>query len=219
MGLGLGTLNGILGGAGGLSGGLKSGRTPSATSSLPNPSTTPSPTTPTALKKPLLPNCVLNKTLGSSGGSLGYRLPRPGQAKQQKPLLSALVKRDVKPSASTEGAKDNEPTREAEKADSHTDSDGSSGGEGKRKGGDELMQCSRQAAGETVEDMSFSSASSLDRGDTSEEFLDDFDSVGDVLSDGDLPDNKETGSAQNRLPSFLRETMEWGSVDLTGKRI
>ncbi|XP_076015383.1 serine-rich coiled-coil domain-containing protein 2 isoform X2 [Genypterus blacodes] len=212
VGLGLGTLNGFLGGAG-LSRGLKSSRSPPATSSLPNPSTLPVPTggTPNALRKPLLPSCVLNKTLGSSGGSLGYRLPRPGQAKQQKPLLPPLVKRDVRP---TEEVKDTEPTGEAEKAESHTDSDTSSGGEGRGRGGDE--QCARQAAGETVDEMSFSSASSLDRGDTSEEYLDDFERVGDALSDGFLLDIKEQDSAQKHLRSFLRETMEWGPVGLAG---
>ncbi|KAF7669101.1 hypothetical protein LDENG_00247790 [Lucifuga dentata] len=219
VGLGLGTFNGILGGTGGLGGGhggLKYSRTSPAASSSPNPSATPAPSTPSALKKPLIPSCVLNKTLGSSGGPLGYRLPRPGQAKQ-KPLLPGLVNRDIKPSTTPEGVIDTESTSEAHSGP-HSDSDGSSGTREKREGGNVLRQHSSQGAGEAVEDMSFSSASSLDRGDISEEFLDDFDSMGDILIDGDLPYNGETGSAQNCLRSFLSETMDWGTVDLMGHK-
>ncbi|XP_049455622.1 serine-rich coiled-coil domain-containing protein 2 isoform X2 [Epinephelus fuscoguttatus] len=144
VGLGLGGLNGSLGGSGGLSGGLQYSKTPSAASSLPALSVPPAPSTPSSLRKPLLPSCVLTKSLGSSGGTLGYRLARSGQTKQQKPLFP-------------------------------------------------------------------------DRGDTSEEFLDDFDCVGDVFSDVDLPDNRKTGSAtQTRLHSFLNETLDWDTMDLAG---
>ncbi|XP_039639596.1 serine-rich coiled-coil domain-containing protein 2 isoform X1 [Perca fluviatilis] len=224
VGLGLGGLNGSLGGSGGLCGGLgghQYSRTSSAASSLPTLSISPAPTTPSALKKPLLPSSVLTKSLGSSGGSLGYRLSRSGQAKQQKPLFLGRVKGDIRPSATSECAgllgiaKDIEQTVEAAKADSHSDSDGSSG----EKGGESSMlrKSSGQTAGETLEDMSLSSASSLDRGDTSEEFLDDIDCVGDVFSDSDLPDNRKTGSTtQTRLQSFLNETLDWDTMDLAG---
>ncbi|KAL0170075.1 hypothetical protein M9458_034671, partial [Cirrhinus mrigala] len=43
--------------------------------------------------------------------------------------------------------------------------------------------------GEGMEDMSLSSASSLERNDTSEEFLDDFDNLGDHSQNG-IPHNK-----------------------------
>ncbi|XP_070772523.1 serine-rich coiled-coil domain-containing protein 2 [Enoplosus armatus] len=229
VGLGLGGLNGCIGGSGGLGGGLgglQYSRTP-ATASLPTLSIPSAPTTPSALRKPLLPSCVLTKSLGSSGGgSLGYRLARSGQAKQQKPLFPGRVKGDIRPSAAPEcggllgKAIDIEPTGEADKADSHSDSDGSSGdGGGKGGGSGVLRQSSGQAAGEILEDMSLSSASSLDRGDNSEEFLDDFDSVGDVLSDGDLPDNRKTSSTtQTRLHSFLNETLDWDTMDLAGQK-
>ncbi|XP_071336334.1 serine-rich coiled-coil domain-containing protein 2 isoform X2 [Trachinotus anak] len=224
VGLGLGGLNGNFGGSGGLGGGLQYSRTPPAASSLPTPSIPQAPTTPSALKKPLLPSCVLTKPLGSSGGSLGYRLARSGQSKQQKPLFPGRVKGDIRPSAAPEcgeligAAIDTELTGEAEKADSHSDSDGSfAAGGGKGGGSGVLRQSSGQAAGETLEDMSLSSASSLDRVDTSEEFLDDFDSVGDVLSDGDMPDNRKTGSTtQTCLHNILNETLDWDTVDLAG---
>ncbi|XP_037638698.1 serine-rich coiled-coil domain-containing protein 2 isoform X2 [Sebastes umbrosus] len=223
VGLGLGGLNGSIGGSGSLGGGLgglQYSRTPSAASSLPTLSVPPAPTTPSALRKSLLPSCVLTKSLGSSG-SLGFRLARSGQA---KPLLPGRIKGDIRPSAAPECAGllgiaiDTERTGEADKADSHSDSDGSSGA---GKGGESgvLRKSSGQTAGETLEDMSLSSASSLDRGDTSEEFLDDFDFVGDVFSDGDLPDNRKTGSAtQTRLHSFLNETLDWDSIDLAGHK-
>ncbi|XP_070697518.1 serine-rich coiled-coil domain-containing protein 2 isoform X2 [Pempheris klunzingeri] len=221
IGLGLGSLNGSLGGLGG----LQYSRTPPAASSLPTLSIPQAPTTPSALRKPLLPSC-LTKSLGTGGGSLGYRLTRSGQAKQQKPLFPGRVKGDIRPSAAPECgellgiAVDTELSGEANKADSHSDSDGSSGdGRTKEEGNCVPRQSSGQIAGETLEDMSLSSASSLDRGDISEEFLDDFYSVGDVLSDGDCPDNRKTGSStQTRLHSFLNETLDWDSMDLEGHK-
>lgn len=221
VGLGLGGLNGSLGGLGG----LQYNKTPAVTSSLPTLSIPPGPSTPSALRKPLLPSCVLTKSLGSSGSPLGYRLARSGQAKQQKPLFPGRVRGDIRPSTAPECrgllgiGVDIERTGEADKADLHSDSDGSSGDGGGEGGSGVLRQSSCQTAGEPLEDMSLSSASSIDRGDTSEEFLDDFYSVGDVLSDGDLPDNRKTGNdTRTRLHSFLNETLDWDNMDLEGKK-
>ncbi|XP_056148093.1 LOW QUALITY PROTEIN: serine-rich coiled-coil domain-containing protein 2 [Lampris incognitus] len=227
VGLGLGGLSGSLGGGGGLGGslgGLQFSRTPHGVGSLSSPSPSPSPsttpTTPNTMKKALLPSCVLAKPAGSSGGSLGYRL-----AKQQKPLFTGRVKGDVRPAASTVSVDGPgteiqvECTSEAKKADLHSDSDQSSGGGGQDRcaGGSVLRERSAQMIGETLEDMSLSSASSLERGDTSEEFVDESDSVGDGLSDGDLPDNTKSGDAtQSRLRCFLNETMDWASMALAG---
>lgn len=221
----LGGLTGSLGGSGGLGGGLgglQYSKTPPAASSLPTLSIPPAPNTPSALRKPLLPNCVLNKSLGSSVGSLGYRLARSGQAKQQKPLFPGRVRGDIRPSAGPECggllgiAIDIESPGEADKADSHSDSDGSSADGGREESG-VLRQSSSQEAGETLEDMSLSSASSLDRGDTSEEFLDDLYRVGDALSDEVLPDNRNAGSTTPTCQhSFLNETLDWDDMDLEG---
>ncbi|XP_034008275.1 serine-rich coiled-coil domain-containing protein 2 isoform X1 [Trematomus bernacchii] len=219
VGLGLGGLNS---GLGGLGGGLQYSRPPSAASSLPTLSIPPAPTTPSPLRKPLLPSCVLNKSLGSSGLSLGYRPARSGQTKQQKPLFPCRVKGDIRPSTAPEFAGllgiaiDIERTSETAKAVSPSDSDGSSGG---GKGEKSVLKISGQTAGETLEDMSLSSASSLDRGDTSEDFLDDFDCLGDGFSDGDLPDNRRTDSTtQTRLHSFLNESLDWDTMDLAGHK-
>ncbi|KAM6998028.1 serine-rich coiled-coil domain-containing protein 2 isoform 3-T3 [Tautogolabrus adspersus] len=222
VGAGLGGMNGSLGSqgsGGGGPGGLQYSRTPPAASSLPTLSILPAPSTPRALRKPLLPSCVLPKPLGSSGGSLGYRLARSGQARQQKPLFPGRVKGDIKPSTASESGGliektiDNEPYGEVDKADQPSDSDGCSGYGGGKNG--VLMQSSSHASGETPEDMSLSSASSLERVDISEEFLDEFDSVGDVFSDGDHPDNRET---QTILHSFLNETLDWDTMDLEGHK-
>ncbi|XP_034408684.1 serine-rich coiled-coil domain-containing protein 2 isoform X2 [Cyclopterus lumpus] len=224
VGLGLGGLNGSLGCSGSLGGGLQYSRPPSAASSLPTLSIPPAPNTPNALRKPLLPSCVLTKSLGSSGGALGFRLARSGQAKLQNNLFPGRVKVDIRPSAAVECAGllgiaiDIERTGEGDKADLQSDSDGSSGA-GKGVGSGGLRKSSGQTAGETLEDMSLSSTSSLDRGDTSEEFLDDFDCVGDLFNDEDLPDNRKAArTTQTRLHSFLIETLDWDSMDLAGHK-
>uniref|UniRef100_A0A8C2ZWQ9 Coiled-coil serine-rich protein 2a n=1 Tax=Cyclopterus lumpus TaxID=8103 RepID=A0A8C2ZWQ9_CYCLU len=169
------------------------------------------PNTPNALRKPLLPSCVLTKSLGSSGGL-------------QNNLFPGRVKVDIRPSAAVECAGllgiaiDIERTGEGDKADLQSDSDGSSGA-GKGVGSGGLRKSSGQTAGETLEDMSLSSTSSLDRGDTSEEFLDDFDCVGDLFNDEDLPDNRKAArTTQTRLHSFLIETLDWDSMDLAGHK-
>ncbi|XP_041645040.1 serine-rich coiled-coil domain-containing protein 2 isoform X2 [Cheilinus undulatus] len=225
VGVGLSGMNGSLGVSGGGSGGLggfQYSRTPPTSSSLPTLSIPPAPGTPRTLRKPLLPSCVLTKPLSSNGGSLGYRLARSGQSKQQKPLFPGRVKGDIKPSTASECTGpvkkeiDNEQTGEV---DPQSESDGCPANRGKDGGNGVLLQSSGQTAGETLEDMSLSSASSLDRVDISEEFLDDLDSVGDVLSDGDLPDNKKTGkTTQTHLQSFINETLDWDSMDLEGHK-
>ncbi|XP_067372615.1 serine-rich coiled-coil domain-containing protein 2 isoform X1 [Channa argus] len=219
MGVGLEGLNCSLGVPGGA---LQYSKNHPAASSLPLSSVPPAPSTPTTLKKPLLPSSVLNKPLGSIGASLGFRLARSGQAKHQKPLFPDRVKGDVRASAATECGRligiavDTVAAGDAENADSHSDSDRSSaGGGGKERESDVHKQGSEQAAGETLEDMSLSSVSSLDRGDTSEDFLDEWDNVGDVLSDGELPDIGLTGSTtQTSQHSLLNETGDWDAIDL-----
>ncbi|XP_041723099.1 serine-rich coiled-coil domain-containing protein 2 isoform X1 [Coregonus clupeaformis] len=186
--------NGRLGLGMGLSLGTSLGglQYPRSLSSACSPSTTPS-----GLKKPLLPNCVLNKP-----SALGYRLTRPGQVKQQKPLFTGRVKGEVRAGGVGEGDRAESPPLTLT-PDPLSDSDRTSGGQ-------------LRGTGEGLEDMSLSSASSLSRGDTSEEFLDDFDN----LADGDVPDNRTRGSiaTQTRLRSFLNETMDWDGMGLSGRK-
>ncbi|KAM8852286.1 serine-rich coiled-coil domain-containing protein 2 isoform 1-T3 [Synchiropus picturatus] len=208
-------------GSGSTIGGRQYSRATLSTSSLPTLSIPSAPTTPSALKKPLLPSCVFNKSLGTSGGGLSFRLAR-GQVKQQKPILPCQVKGDVgQPAMSDCGgllgiAVDIAPITDADKAVSPSDSDGSSGNGGARDGGNSVPS-SGLTAGETPEDMSLSSASSLDRGDTSEEFQDDFENGADIFSDGEAHDDRKTAhQTATRLQNFLSATMDCVTVDLTG---
>ncbi|CAL8254833.1 unnamed protein product [Lota lota] len=213
---------GLGGSLGGLGGGLQYSRASSAATSVSSlSSNTPStPTTPTALKKPLLPSCMTTKPLGGSiGGYLGYKLARPGHTKLQKPLFMGRVKGDARPvtapGCGRKSGKDAEDqdTGEINKADLHSGGDYNSVGRG-GGGGGRLSYAT--VAGEALEDMSLSSASSLERGDTSEEFLEDVDSGADTFSDGDPADTKTGSSAQQRLRNFLNETMDWSNIDAAG---
>ncbi|XP_017286002.1 serine-rich coiled-coil domain-containing protein 2 isoform X2 [Kryptolebias marmoratus] len=221
VGLGINGSLGVSGGQGGGIGGLQYSRGSSCF--LSNSSVSPAPNTPQALKKPLLPNSVMTKSMASSVGSLGSRLTRFGQTKQQMPIVLDRVKKGLGSldSSECEGllriAKTSEPNEDAGKADSPSESDASSGNEIANGGGDGVLrQSSCQGTGETLEDMSLSSTSSIDRGDTIEEFLDDFDCVEDVDNDGDLPDNQKSDStAQPIAYSFYNETSDWESKHMT----
>lgn len=70
---------------------------------------------------------------------------------------------------------------------------------------------------EGMEDMSLSSASSPERNDNSEEFLDDFDNLGDQLQNG-ISQNKYAvvTPTQTRLQGLLKETMNWTGIGLAG---
>ncbi|MEQ2291699.1 hypothetical protein AMECASPLE_015624, partial [Ameca splendens] len=206
-------LNGNLGGAGS---GFQYSKSLPADSSLPNPSFPAVPTTPRGLRKPLLPSSVLTKSLTNSVGSLGYRSAPNAQGKQQKSPFLGRLKEGVGSSVSSDCggllriSKGTEPAEEGGKADFSSDSGGSSGaGNGEESGVHD--QSSVRMATETLEDMSLSSVSSLERGDTSEEFLDDFDSAGDVFSDGDMPGS----NTQTLLDRFPNGNTEWEPVDLT----
>lgn len=206
--VGLGGLNGTLGGLAG----LQCGRTPSAAPSVPALSIPPTPSTPSALKKQLLPSCALTKPLGSPAGPFGYRLTRPGQVKpEQKPLCSGRVKGKGPPTVSE---LDTETTVEADKTEFKSDGDCVE----KRDGEAGLLSpgCGLAAA-EPLEEMSFSSASSLDRGDAGEELLDDFYSAEDALSDGDLPDSGNT-QTPTQTQSLHSGTLDWDNMGLEGKK-
>ncbi|XP_048125240.1 serine-rich coiled-coil domain-containing protein 2 isoform X1 [Alosa alosa] len=163
-------------------------------------------TPPSALRKPLLPNCVLTKPSG-----LAYRLTRSAGNKPQRPLLAGRMAGDGK----AEEGRGSEPATDSEVSpltspDFSADSDkvlcldNPSEDHSNQREKDPSLSC----PGEVLEDMSLSSASSLDRNDTSEEFLDD--NLGDQSHDG-TPDNRQrlASSSQARLRSFLNETMDW----------
>lgn len=195
VGLRLGGLNGNLESLDDPDGTLKEGNNNSRSSSQNTSVVTAPPPSLSALKKPLFPSCLLTKSVNSNGGSLGFKLARSVQSKQQKPLFPGKVKGDVRPSTAPEPL-NLQPPVDAEKNNFQSDSEGSS----------PLRQSSVHAGSETLEDMSISSASSVDRGETSEEFIDDLDSLGDVLSDGDTPDNRKDGDITQTHQNIDLET-------------
>ncbi|XP_012719482.2 serine-rich coiled-coil domain-containing protein 2 isoform X1 [Fundulus heteroclitus] len=208
-------LNGKLGGAGS---GFHYSKSLPADSSLPNPSFPAVATPPRVLRKPLLSSSGLTKPLANSVGSLGHR-SAPAAQKQQKSPLSDGLKEGIRSSVSSDCdgplriSKGAESAGEGGKADSSSDSGGSSGtGNGPER--DVHDQSSVQMATETPEDMSLSSVSSLERGDISEEFLDDFDYAGDVFSDGDMPGS----TTQTLLQRFPSENTDWEPAELTGNK-
>ncbi|XP_073683101.1 serine-rich coiled-coil domain-containing protein 2 [Garra rufa] len=162
-------------------------------------------TPPNSIKRPLMPNSVLTKP-----SLQGYRLNRPIAAKPQCPLVvgrnpveSAVITPPLTPellhcttknaSASTDSPE--EPVTEPR------------------------LDGNLRYTGEGMEDMSLSSASSLERNDASEDFLDDFDNLGDQLQNS-IPYNKYpvATSTQTRLQGFLNETMDWTGIGLAGAK-
>ncbi|XP_067093134.1 serine-rich coiled-coil domain-containing protein 2-like [Osmerus mordax] len=199
LGLGLGGMGGV--GSVGSLGGLQYGRVGSSPLL-----STPTPTPPSGLKKPLLPSCVLSKP-----SALGCRLARPGQAKLQKPLFPGMVRGEVRAGAGGVG----DPPDKADSPPVSPDPPSASERSGSLSGSlrDALSQ---PCTADGLEDMSLSSASSLERNDTSDEFLDDFDGLGDP-GQGEVPDNRSRGNATEiRLRHFLNETMDWEGMGLTG---
>lgn len=178
------------------------------------------PPTPSALKKPLLPSGALTKSLGSPAASFGYRLTRPGQVKpEQKPLTPGKVRGKGAPAVSEGGAALAVDIHPADRTDLKSDRDGSAADVEKTDGeAGRLSPGCGLAAGEPLEEMSFSSASSLDRGDAGEELLDDFYSTEDALSDGDLPDSGDTHTPTQSLHRVHSRALDWDNMGLEGKK-
>lgn len=227
IGPGLGNLNR----SGSLGGGLQCSKiqTAAASSSSTVASVPSAPGTPGALKKPLLPSCVLNKALGSSGGSLAYKLsssspsPLPVQVKQLKTLFPDGTKssRSVVPldgPGLLEVATDLRAAAEVDKMDSQSESEGSSADGGRRDMVSlVLLQGCGSAAGETLEDMSLSSASSLDRVEFSDELLDDC-SMGNAVRHEDFADCGDSSNKDQSLQSSLNDTLDWDNMGLEGRK-
>ncbi|XP_016297619.1 serine-rich coiled-coil domain-containing protein 2-like isoform X2 [Sinocyclocheilus anshuiensis] len=160
-------------------------------------------TPPNSIKRPLLPNSVLTKP-----SLQAYRLNRPIPAKPQCPLVVGRgpVERDIITPPLTPELLHCATKNASASTDSPEEPVTEPGLDGNLR-----------YTGEGMEDMSLSSASSLERNDTSEEFLDDFDNLGDQSENG-IPLNKNpvATSTQMRLQGFLNETMDWTGIGLAG---
>ncbi|XP_037319518.2 serine-rich coiled-coil domain-containing protein 2 [Pungitius pungitius] len=115
---------------------------------------------PSALRKPLL--SVFGPASKSSG--ISYRLSRPSLIKQSRPLRAT----------SNQHADEQETNRGPTWETSSSPESSPEAPETK----DLVSQEEVLVGGETLEDMSLSSSSSVDRNDTSQEYMDDFDNLG-----------------------------------------
>ncbi|KAM9336254.1 uncharacterized protein ABDE67_019309 [Symphorus nematophorus] len=211
-------------GGGGGGGGVKAPR-----SGFSIPSLLP----PSVLKKPLLPS--LGPASKPSG--ISYKLSRPSLNKQPRPLRVTLS------DASGGDAEVNQgPTgrRDSIETPSTTETSPEITPEAPEREGltaEPVSQGEVSIVGETLEDMSLSSTSSLDRNDTSQEYMDDFDNLGNggvgILLLSSKNDEDDSGLDQScaRFDDdkvavngvtkatglcFLDDGMDWTSMRLSG---
>ncbi|KAK2820147.1 hypothetical protein Q5P01_023106 [Channa striata] len=191
---------------------------------------------PSALKKPLLPS--LSPTSKPSG--ISYKLSRPSLLKQSRPLR-------VTPTSVTEGDpevnQDLTEWRNSVETPSTTETSPDSPPEAADTEGlsaGPVCHTEASVVAETLEDMSLSSSSSLDRNDTSQEYMDDFDNLGNggvgVLLLSSKNDEDDSGLDQScaRFDDdkmsingvtkvkeglcFLDDGMDWATMRLAGER-
>ncbi|XP_047464977.1 serine-rich coiled-coil domain-containing protein 2-like [Mugil cephalus] len=187
---------------------------------------------PSALKKPLLPS------LGSASkpSGISYRLSRPSLIKQSRPLrVSAANERgsDQEVRGGLNGRRNLVETPSTENSPEITP-------DAPEVGGLPVSQGEVSIVGETLEDMSLSSTSSLERNDTSQEYMDDFDNLGNggvgILLLSSKNDEDDSGLDQScaRFDSddkmtvngvaketglcFLDDGVDWADVRLGGGR-
>ncbi|XP_046728617.1 serine-rich coiled-coil domain-containing protein 2 isoform X3 [Silurus meridionalis] len=173
------------------------------------------------MKKSLLPNCTDGKP-----SSVSYKLMRPSLIKQPRQVLPVKVqgKMDLSERVQECQEKSNnvsEPSRNTHSAGT-TPEEPFSNMEASTSRGQSL---------EILEDMSLSSTSSLERNDVSEEYMDDFDDLGNGGGILFLPvhegknahiglfkeHNTLIGQCQERsLHSFVSETVDWDDIGLDG---
>ncbi|XP_018605099.2 serine-rich coiled-coil domain-containing protein 2 isoform X1 [Scleropages formosus] len=171
------------------------------------------------LKKPLLPGSAIAKPL-----ALGCRLARPSHLLPSRPPHGGKGEVDI-----TVGEQGRDAVKTSEVTPvPHSD------GQKTLMLKSQLENSTSLCLGEGLEDMSLSSSSSLDKNDTSEEFLDDFDSLGDgggtmllsahegeplqsqPVTKNNVPDNQWHGAATDTY-GFLLDGTDWTGVNVTGE--
>ncbi|CAJ1081374.1 serine-rich coiled-coil domain-containing protein 2-like isoform X2 [Xyrichtys novacula] len=182
---------------------------------------------PSALKKPLL----LSHGPASKTSGISYKLSRPSLIKQSRPLRVTTANEhggdhELQTSRTTSSAETS-----PESSPEAPETEGLSA-EPVSKGEVSIM-------GETLEDMSLSSSSSLDRNDTSQEYMDDFDNLGNggvgILLLSAKNDEDDSGldqscarfdddkSAVNGVTKatglcFLDDGVDWAGLRLNGEQ-
>ncbi|XP_035522322.1 serine-rich coiled-coil domain-containing protein 2 isoform X3 [Morone saxatilis] len=185
---------------------------------------------PSALKKPLLPSIGP----ASKPSVISYKLSRPSLNKQSRPLR-------VTPANEAEGDPEGPTARRISvETPSTTENSPESTPEAPETEGlmtEPASQGEVSIVGETLEDMSLSSNSSLDRNDTSQEYMDDFDNLGNggvgILLLPSKDDEDDSGLDQscarfdeNKVAvngkaaglCFLDDGIDWTSMRLSGEQ-
>ncbi|XP_060951198.1 serine-rich coiled-coil domain-containing protein 2-like [Limanda limanda] len=186
---------------------------------------------PSALKKLLLPS--LGPASKPSG--ISYKLSRPSLIKQPRPLR-------VTPPSGSGGEQEVNPGLNSAEPASTTENSPERSPEAPEPEGlstEPMSQTEVSIVAETLEDMSLSSASSLDRNDTSQEYMDDFDNLGDggvglmLLSSRNDEDDSgldqscarfdedkaaSRGASEAAALCFLEDGMDWDAVRFSGDR-
>lgn len=181
---------------------------------------------PSTLKKSLLPNCTDGKPL-----SLSYKLMRPSLIKQPRPPMTAKIQGKLE-----FRERDEESEEKATPISEPSSNTHSTGTNSEEPFFTKEAHDSQGQSLEILEDMSLSSTSSLERNDVSEEYMDDFDDLGNgggillmPVHEGKTDqiglfkeDNTLVGQCQERssvrsLRSFVSESVDWTEIGLTGK--
>ncbi|KAF1373464.1 hypothetical protein PFLUV_G00239120 [Perca fluviatilis] len=194
---------------------------------------------PSALKKPLLPPSLglgLGPACKPSG--ISYRLSRPSLTKQPRPLRVTAANETA---GEREVSQGRAARRNSVETPSTTENSPESTPEAPEPEGlsaEPASQGDVSIVGETLEDMSLSSNSSLDRNDTSQEYMDDFDNLGNggvailLLSSKNEEDDSGldqscarfdddkvavNGVAKTTGLCFLDDGMDWADLRLGGE--
>ncbi|XP_028423694.1 serine-rich coiled-coil domain-containing protein 2 isoform X2 [Perca flavescens] len=192
---------------------------------------------PSALKKPLLPPS-LGLGLACKPSGLSYRLSRPSLIKQPRPLRVTSANETA---GEREASQCRAARRNSVETPSTTENSPESTPEAPEPEGLSAAQASQgdvSIVGETLEDMSLSSNSSLDRNDTSQEYMDDFDNLGNggvgilLLSSKNEEDDSGLDQSCARFDEdkvavngvakptglcFLDDGMDWADMRLGGE--
>ncbi|XP_070708272.1 serine-rich coiled-coil domain-containing protein 2-like [Pempheris klunzingeri] len=185
---------------------------------------------PSALKKPLLPT----HGAASRPSGISYKLSRPSLIKQSRPLRATSANepgRDLRASRGPTARRNSVETPSTAENKSTPDAP-----EAKGLSADPETQGEVSIVGETLEDMSLSSNSSLDRNDISQEYMDDFDHLGVgmlLLSTKNEEDDSGLDQSCARFEDdkvavngvtkaaglcFLDDGLDWAGMRLSGDR-
>lgn len=190
------------------------------------PTCTISSVPPSTLKKSLLPNCTDGKP-----STLSYKLMRSSFIKQPRTVVP--IKAHGKMEFTERDGDSRDKSKPISEPSSNTHSAGTTPEEpfSFKEANDSQAQSL-----EILEDMSLSSTSSLERNDVSEEYIDDFDDLGNgsgillmsvnegkndriglFKDDHLLAIHCQEGSSVTSLHSFVSEAVDWADLGLTGK--